>query len=104
MHSTRRKIRDECEARELLAVYDDWPESFRSFCAAEGVDGRSLRAWQRRLTPEMPPPALELVQLPAIAVARPATYRVCVGDIAIEVNEDFHEATLMRLLAVVQAC
>lgn len=104
MQSTRRKIRDEGEARELLSAYDDWPEGFRSFCAAEGVDGRSLRAWQRRLTPEMPPPALELVQLPAVAMARPTLYRVCVGDIAIEVTEDFSEPALMRLLAVARAC
>jgi hypothetical protein len=60
MRSTRRKVHDEDEARELLALYADWPESFRSFCAAEGVDGRSLRGWQRRLTPQVPPPALEL--------------------------------------------
>lgn len=104
MQSTRRKIRDEGDARELLSAYEGWPEGFRSFCAAEGVDGRSLRAWQRRLTPELPPPALELVQLPAVAVARPTTYRVCIGDIAIEVGEDFREATLLRLLAVAQAC
>ena len=104
MQSSRRKVRDEDEARELLAAYDGWPESFRSFCAVEGVDGRSLRGWQRRLTPELPPPALELVQLPAVAVARPVIYRVCVGDIAIEVTEDFSEPALMRLLAVVRAC
>ena len=65
MQSTRRKIRDEGEARELLSAYEEWPEGFRSFCAAEGVDGRSLRAWQRRLTPELPPPALAELACPA---------------------------------------
>jgi hypothetical protein len=37
MQSTRRKVRDEDEARELLTLYSDWPESFRSFCAAEDL-------------------------------------------------------------------
>jgi hypothetical protein len=103
MQSTRRKVHNEDEARELLALYAGWPESFRSFCAAEGIDGRSLRGWQRRLTPALPPPALELVQF-AMPARSAATYRVCVGEIAIEVTEDFHEAVLMRLLSVVAAC
>jgi hypothetical protein len=42
MQSTRRKVHNEDEARELLALYTGWPESFRSFCAAEGIDERSL--------------------------------------------------------------
>lgn len=102
--TTRRKVRDEADADALLSAYAAWPDDFRSFCAAEGVDGRSLRAWQRRLTPEIPPPALQLVQLHAPAIRPTATYRLTVGDLTIELSDDFAEATLMRLIAVARAC
>ena len=36
--------------------------------------------------------------------AGPSRYRVLVGDVAVEVEDDFKEATLARLLAVVRAC
>ena len=65
------------------------------------MDGQSLRAWQRRLTPEMPPSAL---QLHAPTIQAIATYRLTTGDFTIELSDDFAKATLMRLIAVARAC
>ena len=52
MHSTRRKIRDEVEARELLSAYEEWPEgsdrsamagaSSEPATAAEGTEAAPL--------------------------------------------------------------
>lgn len=38
--NTRRKVRDEADADALLSAYAAWPDDFRAFCAAQGVDGR----------------------------------------------------------------
>ena len=104
MYSTRKKIHDEQEAQALLAQFDGYNGTLRAFCAEMDVDGRSLRAWQRRLTPEVPPPELQLVQLPTQAFAMPPTYRLTIGDVTVELNEDFNPEALRRLLGVVRSC
>jgi len=99
----RKKIRHEAEAQDLLDQFKGYSGTLREFCAEMDVDGRSLRAWQRRLTPEMPPPPLKLVELPGALLAATARYRLTVGDVLIEVNDDFNPQVLATLLQVVRS-
>lgn len=104
----RRKVHDHDDAEELL---DEWEASgleFRTFCARSGVDGRSLQCWRqnlgRRQASAALPHVVELVRPGRPAPKGAATYRVVVGDVAVEVGDAFREDTLARLLAVVARC
>jgi hypothetical protein len=103
---TRRKVHDEAEARVLLAELASSPESLSAFCGRLGIDGRSLACWQRNLTRRTRPTAgaVRLVELVASSPQRRAVYRVLVGDVAVEVEDDFVADTLVRLLDAVRAC
>lgn len=109
MAAARRRVVDYDDAVELL---DEWEASeleFRAFCARVGVDGRSLQCWRqnlgRRQARAEGPRIVELVRPVTDVERKPAaTYRVVVGDLAIEVGEAFREDTLKRLLAVVARC
>lgn len=104
MKSTRRKIRDESDAAELLSQLADSGEDLRVFCSQVGVDGRSLRAWHRRLHPEArscePPQTFQLMELVPDVLRQPArpTYRIHYQDLSIEIDEHFDESTLRRIL------
>lgn len=110
----RRKIRDEADARACLSAARKSGLAQTSWCRAFGVDGRSLRAWslnlargaarQRRKTTSKASIAkrVELVELVA-ATPSPtrssARYTVRVGQLGIEVGDDFDAGTLRRLVA-----
>jgi len=112
--TTRRKVRDQAEARELLFRLSDSNMDLPEFCARHGIDGRSLNCWRRNLerreNPDIAPlthPAqrLRLVEvLPATTPRPPATYRVHVGDVVVELDDGFDEGTLACLLRVVTRC
>lgn len=112
--TTRRKVRDQAEAREFLGQLVDSNMELPEFCARHGIDGRSLNCWrlnlERRRDVGVPPPArasegLRLVEvLPMTARRPPATYRVHVLDLVVEVDDSFDEETLARLLRVVTRC
>ena len=75
---------------------------------ANGVDGRSLVAWQTNLahraaaTHVSKPALIELV--PATSPRPEGRYVVRVGEVAIEVADDFHDDTLARLVRVLRSC
>ena len=100
--STGRKIRDRAEAIELLAAWEASGERMSAWCSARGLNRYSLsthRNWlraSRGATVRM----VE-VELPAPITS---TYRVDLGDIAIEVDDDFRADTLRRLVDVLGAC
>lgn len=99
--SSRRKVRDAAEAAELLAAQADSGLSMSAWCAAEGIDGRSLSAYRSRL------PAVRLLELavpPASPPSAPAVYRLVVADVVVELDDGFRADTLARLLDVVRAC
>lgn len=103
----RRKVADREEAEALLAAWQGSSERLAQFSRARGIDGRSLHCWwlnlrRQRQAPREQAPQLRLVELSL--PTRQARYRVFVGDIHVEVDDDFHEDTLARLLAVVSAC
>jgi hypothetical protein len=104
MHTTRRKVVDEEDAHELLDAWEESRGSFRAFCAEQGVDGRSLQCWRQNLGRQEDAAAVRLVELTSPTSTARASYRVVLGDIAIEVDDGFQEDTLTRLLAVVAGC
>jgi hypothetical protein len=114
----RRKIRDEADARACLSAAQKSGLARTAWCRASGVDGRSLRAWslnlargaegRRRKTTSHVPLAkrVELVELIAATSAPThgsARYTVRVGQLGIEVGDDFDAGTLRRLVAAL-AC
>lgn len=109
MARPKRKVRDERDARELLG---DWSESHQElpeFCAQRGIDGRSLNCWRLNLGVQRPgreEPELRLVEVLGhqAAPVRRTVYRLSVDDVVIELDDDFHEDTLVRLLRVAAAC
>lgn len=105
--STLRKIADEKDARACLTAVARSGESLRAWAKRHRVDGRSLHAWKRNLarwgkvaSPKKAPRLVELV--PASRVSE--RYVVRVGDAAIEVGNDFDDATLRRLVGVLRTC
>jgi transposase-like protein len=104
-----RKIRDAADARACLAAAKAQRGMSRARWAREhGIDGRSLNAWRVNLErgsaarPKRTP--LRLVELVPSARVAAARYVVRCGQLAIELDEHFDEATLRRLLRVVAAC
>jgi hypothetical protein len=73
---------------------------------ANGIDARSLNAWRVNLIREDPPAESRLIELvptqPHIAAS--SCYRVRRGQLVVEVDDDFNEDVLYRLLGVVLSC
>lgn len=106
MSAEPRKVIGRDEALALLSELASTGESLVQFSRRRSVDARSLRCWKLNLTrgarrPQSEPLRLMEVTLPP---ASPSRYRVLVGDLAVEIADDFQEATLARLLAVVRSC
>lgn len=106
-----RKVTDERDARACLAAAKASGQSNREWAREWGVDGRSLNAWRinlsRRSTPAPPRSAksMHLVELvPVSAPKRAPRYVVHLDQISVELGEDFEEATLHRLIAVLRSC
>jgi hypothetical protein len=120
-----RKLRGVEDARACMREVARSGLTRRDWAVAHGLDARSLHVWDMRLRREdapMPRPLpvlraattprrqdtgepLRFVELVAeAAAAEPATYRLVVGCVRIEVDEGFSEAVLTRLLRVVTAC
>ena len=113
-----RKVRDERDARSLLAKVEASGGEIGAWSRAHGVDGRSLRAWhlnlargqlgggadrrgRKVLSPVAP---VRLVELLPRETAPGARYVVRVGAFAVELGDDFREETLGRVLAVLASC
>ena len=105
MIGVRRKVRDENDAQKLLV---DWERSgldISAFCARVGVDGRSLNCWRvnlgRREETKTAPP-LRFLEVVGTQAAPRAEYRIRVGELVVEVDDDFREDTLCRILRAVR--
>ena len=116
----RRKIRDEADARACIAAVRASKLTVKQWARSEGVDGRSLRAWTinlgrganstkpsrprpRRTSLAKPLQLIELVAAPSVAVTA-SRYVVRVGAHAVEVDDQFAEGTLRRLVGVLASC
>ena len=102
--NTRRKVKSRGEAEVLLDELEASGLALRAFCFERGLDGRSLQCWRLNLGRRVcsrqvsASSSLRLVEL-ALPSAM-ASYRVLVGEHAVEVDDAFREDTLARLLDV----
>lgn len=111
-----RKIQDENEARECIAKMKESGLTLAGWARSARIDGRSLHAWNVNLArgnvgaPRRAPAArnvrrVKLVELLPMAVSsRTARYIVQVGQLTLEVDAQFDEMTLRRLVAVLRSC
>ena len=114
-----RKIEDENEARRCLSAARRSGLSAGEWARAQGVDGRSLHAWQmnlerggsgrsRRRKPKTARAMRALVELvpaaPIVAAAGGGRYVLEVGGARVEFGDDVSVATLRRVLEVLRLC
>ncbi len=118
MSKSRRKVNDREEAQHLVAELAASGDQLSPFCRRRGIDARSLNCWQRNLSrgyasaAAIPRPMriVELVTASAAHASAPAPstprprYRMAVNDVTIEVNDDFADQTVARLLELVRSC
>lgn len=116
----QRKITDELDARRCLAAARGAGEDAGRWARAHGVDGRSLNAWRMNLarrgtgrekpvarpprTPTIRPRAALVELVPAPRPVAAARYTVRIGEIRVELSDDFDATTLRRILEVLRTC
>lgn len=102
--ATGRKVRDLDDARELLAAWRSSGGPLASWCRERGINVYSLSAF-RGWHPEVVDAAemVEIVATPTVVEAAPV-YRVLVRDHVVEVDHDFEDEVLRRLIRVVASC
>jgi len=104
----RRKIDGEKDARACLRAATAAGLSVREWARDNGVDGRSLNAWQINLSRSRAPDGAVKARLVELVPATPpradARYLVHVDGARIEVADDFREETLVRLVRALRAC
>lgn len=120
----QRKITDEQEARRCLAAARRTGQSAGAWARANGIDGRSLNAWRVNLArrgasgKRTPPrvssrsptamvvrPRAALVEL--VPASRPGVsprYVVHVGELLVEIGDEFAPETLRRIVEALRAC
>jgi hypothetical protein len=109
MARPRRKVHDERDAWALLGDWRESEQELPEFCAQRGIDGRSLNCWRRNLGVQrgnQEEPELRLVEVlgKQAVPSRRGVYRLSVEGVVIELDDDFHDDTLVRLLRVAAAC
>jgi len=110
-----RKIRDERDARRCMAAAKAAGVSRGEWARQHGIDGRSLFAWGKNLergdktrgtkkTVRKRKRLGGLVELIADTRRVESRYVIRSGQLAVEVDDNFEEATLTRLLKIIAAC
>ena len=105
-----RKIRDARDARQCLEDAAGSGLGRAAWARAHGVDARSLNAWRLNLarsdgpSAAEPSPTLCMLELVPTTPRSEVTYRVRCGAFEVEVDADFDDHVLGRLLRVVGAC
>jgi hypothetical protein len=103
-----RKIKDARDARACVKAARAAGLSLGAWARRHSVDGRSLHAWSVTLGRSPSTTAIvatpRLIELVPSATRPLARYVVRVGDAAIEVDDDFHDETLARVVHVLRAC
>jgi len=99
-----RKIESEREARQCLGAAKAAGQTVGAWSREHGIDGRSLNAWRANLA-RSSGAGLRLVEVvPAVAMRVEARYVVRVGELAVELSDDFCEETLVRLVRTLRSC
>lgn len=106
----RRKIRDEQDALSCLKKVEESGMERTPWAQAHGIDARSLHAWwlaferRKKRSSSLTRSSVRFVEVVATAAQSHARYWIHIDDMVVEVDDDFQEATLRRLLSVVQLC
>ena len=107
----RRKIEDERDARACLKAAKAAGMSAGEWAREHGIDGRSLNCWRvnlssgrtTKLAVSAKPHLVELVPTTA-ARHSDARYVVRLGEITLELDDDFQEESLVRIVRALRAC
>lgn len=100
-----RKVRDEAEARSAMDAVAASGLPRPVWARRHGISPRSLNAWRLNLARRRATtPSLRLVEITPLAGPAAPTYSLRVGDVQLEVGDDFSEDTLRRLLGVLRSC
>lgn len=104
--SQARKIRDATDAARCLAQVENSGLSLRDWAHDHGVDARSLNMWRViHDRPRRAPEPLRLVELLSVAaVAAEAVYRIRFEGLVVELDGNFDEAAVTKLVRAVRAC
>lgn len=104
----RRTIKDTSDAKACLTALADSGMDLRAWALAHGIDGRSLRAWHRRLEGAEAQPteksSIRLVELVTAPGSSAGAVVVRVGRCEVELRPGFDDETLRRILRVAQEC
>jgi len=106
VESSRRKVLDREEAEFLLAEWKDSGRELANFARARGIDGRSLHCWRinidqrTRRTPGETP--IRIVELQVASTNCHTRYRIELHGGIIEVDDQFNEQTLERIIRLVR--
>ena len=103
-----RRVRDRSEATELLDEWKNSGERMSEWCAARGINWYSLNAHRGHRERGM----MRMNEFVELTVAEPvvsapaamARYRLCVGDYTLEVEDDFRDDSVRRLLHLAATC
>jgi hypothetical protein len=101
-----RKIQDEAEAIAALDSIARTGLELTDWCRARDIDTRSLAGWRGVLEARgyEPPQEVGFVEVVRVPIERSARYSVRHGGFSVELDGDFDDDTLGRLLRVVAAC
>ena len=104
-----RKIVDEREARVCLAAVAKSGELRRVWARRHGIDPRSLRAWDMNLARQTggraQSGAVRLVELVPVPTQHAMSrFTVRIGELALEVGDDFDPDALRRMVLVLRSC
>ena len=99
-----RKIRDRQDAIESLeaAAASGLPRAV--WARSQGIDGRSLNCWRQNLGWGAASVETIVELVPSEPSARVGRYVLRVDGLEIELDDQFREDTLTRLLRVVASC
>ena len=95
-----RMVRDRAEAMELLREWEPSGERMSDLCGRRGINWYSLNAHHGRGAMSVP----EFVELTVSEPAAMARYRLCVGEYTLEVEDDFCDDSVRRLLHLAVTC
>ena len=98
-----RMVRDRAEAMELLREWEPSGERMSDWCGRRGINWYSLNAHHGRVAIAVPEFVELTVSEPAVPAAM-ARYRLCVGDFTLEVEDDFCDDSVRRLLHLAATC
>jgi len=112
-----RKIRNVIEARKLLTRWERSGQPFAAWCRQQGVSYQSLATYKRYRDPNRPATRkktkkttksiepVQFVELQLQTTPAPAAYAIRLNNgRAIELGDNFNDAVVKRLIALVETC